>query len=187
MLLQLGLLTGIAGAALVLGTAAGLGAPLRALGAQEGTRATMVLRDLTGTQVGVGTFTQQGGRVLVQVETSGLPAGFHGFHVHAVGDCDASTSFMSAGGHYNPMSMSHADHGGDMPSLYVLGDGSANLGFTTDRFTVDTLLGGRALIVHADPDNFANIPARYGVTLDETTLATGDAGGRIACGTFVRG
>ena len=40
---------------------------------------------------------------------------------------------------------------------------------------------GSALIVHAGPDNFANIPPRYG-TPDADTLATGDSGARAACG-----
>ena len=45
----------------------------------------------------------------------------------------------------------------------------------------------KALIIHADADNFGNIPGRYsregGATgPDDTTLATGDAGGRVACG-----
>jgi len=35
---------------------------------------------------------------------------------------------------------------------------------------------GTALIVHAGPDNFANIPSRYAPAPDATTLATGDAG-----------
>jgi Cu-Zn family superoxide dismutase len=36
-------------------------------------------------------------------------------------------------------------------------------------------------MVHAGADNFANIPDRYGEP-DQTTLNTGDAGGRAACG-----
>ena len=38
-------------------------------------------------------------------------------------------------------------------------------------------------VPYANPDNYANIPAdRYDPDPDATTLATGDAGGRIACG-----
>jgi Cu-Zn family superoxide dismutase len=42
--------------------------------------------------------------------------------------------------------------------------------------------------VHAGADNFANIPTRYQSTTegvlgpDSATLATGDAGARVACG-----
>ena len=52
------------------------------------------------------------------------------------------------------------------------------------------LLGGAktAIIIHEKADNFANIPPeRYqqvngAPPPDETTLATGDAGKRVACG-----
>jgi Cu-Zn family superoxide dismutase len=38
-------------------------------------------------------------------------------------------------------------------------------------------------MVHANPDNYANIPVdRYDPDPDATTLATGDAGSRIGCG-----
>jgi Cu-Zn family superoxide dismutase len=38
-------------------------------------------------------------------------------------------------------------------------------------------------MVHAGPDNFANIPERYAPAgPDEMTRSTGDSGGRIACG-----
>jgi superoxide dismutase, Cu-Zn family len=58
------------------------------------------------------------------------------------------------------------------------------LRLTTDRLSVDDLLAGSgtALIVHTGPDNFANIPTRHAPAPDATTLATGDAGARIACG-----
>jgi Cu-Zn family superoxide dismutase len=60
---------------------------------------------------------------------------------------------------------------------------------TTDSFTAEDLLGGAgtAIIIHEKSDNFANIPPRYtqadGTTgPDKDTLATGDAGARLACG-----
>jgi len=159
--------------------------------AAQAAQATVVLRDLQGNQVGMASFTDTGdGKVLIQADVVHLPPGFHGFHVHATGTCDPATNFNSAGGHFqkpgenNP----HGDHSGDLPSLYVNADGSGVLTSTTDRFTLEDLFaeGQRALIVHADKDNFAHIPDRYGVTLDETTLNTGDAGGRIACGVIQR-
>lgn len=61
-------------------------------------------------------------------------------------------------------------------------DGTGSLSFVSDRYGIADLFdaGGNALIVHANPDNYANV-YRYG-TPDAMTLATGDAGGRIACG-----
>ena len=61
---------------------------------------------------------------------------------------------------------------------------------TTDAFTAADLLAGAktAIIIHEKADNFANIPPeRYQQVNgtpgpDETTMATGDAGKRVACG-----
>jgi hypothetical protein len=47
----------------------------------------------------------------------------------------------------------------------------------------DAILGS-AVILHAGAGNFADIPAADG-PLDATTLATGDAGPRYACGVVV--
>jgi Cu-Zn family superoxide dismutase len=77
-----------------------------------------------------------------------------------------------------------------MPVLLVMNDGTATLRFETDRFDVADLFdeNGSAIIVHALADNFANIPTRYHSHTEDTfgpdsaTLATGDSGGRIACG-----
>ncbi len=46
---------------------------------------------------------------------------------------------------------------------------------------------GTAVIIHAGPDNFANIPTRYSATgADAATLGTGDSGGRVVCGVVRR-
>ena len=74
-----------------------------------------------------------------------------------------------------------------MPPLLVLGDGTASMSFAMDALTLEELLDqsgdGSALIIHADRDNLANIPARYyshvpdasSTTFgpDPATLATG--------------
>lgn len=155
----------------------------------SGEDAKSFLRNAAGEQVGLVKFEQQGDKVLVKV-TASLPAsaeGFHGFHIHANGTCTPS-AFTSAGGHYghnvaDPASTPHGStdfHKGDMPSLLVMADGTAEARFLTDRVTVAEITG-RAVILHAGVDNFANIPSRYG-TADATTLGTGDAGSRYACG-----
>jgi superoxide dismutase, Cu-Zn family len=146
------------------------------------------LRDAAGADVGFVKLTKQGGKVIVRGEVSGLMPGFHGFHVHTVGQC--VPPFTTAGGHYNPAGVGHGAHAGDMPSLLVLDDGTAEAEFATDNFAIDELFDadGSAIIVHAGADNFANIPTRYQSTTegvfgpDSVTLATGDAGARVACG-----
>lgn len=118
----------------------------------------------------------------------GLEPGFHGLHIHAVGQCDSSTEkpFSSAGGHLMVgEGHAHGQHAGDLPSLLVLSGGQGVLALGTNRFTAEDLLDadGSALVIHAGPDNFGNIPAdRYNPAADEATLTTGDAGGRIGCG-----
>jgi superoxide dismutase, Cu-Zn family len=173
-------------AMIVLALGIGPGASL-ASGSRRAARARLI--DAAGNHVGTVriTPTARGGTV-VRVRTAGLTAGFHGFHVHAVGQCVAP--FTSAGGHFNPTEAPHGGHAGDMPPLLVAQDGSAVARFTTDRFTVADLMDadGSAVIVHAAPDNLANIPTRYHSHTydvfgpDQDTLATGDAGGRVACG-----
>jgi Cu-Zn family superoxide dismutase len=185
----------LAAAAALVGVAlsAGIGVALATRGDDGwGRRAVATLNDATGQRVGVAFLKEKHGEVSVKAAVWDLPAGFHGFHVHAVGEC--VPPFTSAMGHYNPTGAAHGDHAGDLPSLLVNSDGTAELGFTTDRFSVRDLLDadGSALMVHAGRDNFANIPDRYHSHTENTfgpdseTLATGDAGLRAACGVVRR-
>jgi superoxide dismutase, Cu-Zn family len=166
--------------------------------------AVATIRDTTGANIGTLTLVQiQSNAVLVTASLSHLPAGFHGFHIHQTGICDANATdangnrspFATAGAHFNPTAATHGDHAGDLPALLVLSGGSATAVVRTDRFTVNSLFDadGSAIIVHSAPDNLANIPSRYvnsttGVAgPDATTLATGDSGARTACGVVRRG
>jgi Cu-Zn family superoxide dismutase len=150
----------------------------------EGEQARATLRSAAGIEVGTVKLEQEGDTVRLKVKVeSGVSPGFHGFHVHAVGTCVAP--FTSAGGHYNPGGATHRNHAGDLPVLYVDADGEAEARIGTDRFALGDLFDadGSAFILHAGPDNYANIPTdRYDPDPDATTLATGDAGSRFACG-----
>lgn len=147
-------------------------------------RATLI--DATGETVGKVRFERRGKspalRVTVLVRT--LSPGFHGFHVHAAGKCEGP-GFLTAGPHLNLTAAKHPDHAGDMPPLLVTRGGKAEARFVTDRFAIADLrdADGSAVMVHALPDNHANIPEeRYDPDRDAMTLATGDAGARAACG-----
>jgi len=158
----------------------------------RGSSATATLRDAAGNVVGRVVLGTTGDSVVVAARVGTATPGFHGFHVHAVGVCQPP--FTTAGGHHNPGGTTHGNHAGDMPVLLVQGDGGATTAFETDRFTVDSLFDadGSAVIVHFDEDNYANIPSRYVSSEtglpgpDAATLATGDAGGRFACGVVTR-
>lgn len=163
----------------LLGLSAGIAA-----GGGGGAAARAVLRDADGHRVGLVQLTRSGAGVRVRVEVNGLSAGFHGFHVHATGVC--TPPFATAGGHFDPAGAGHPNHAADMPVLLVNADGTGEARFVSDRYRIADVVG-RALIVHAGPDNYANIPTRYSAGgPDATTLATGDAGGRAACGVIRR-
>jgi Cu-Zn family superoxide dismutase len=148
----------------------------------KGKRATATLVDGQGAKLGKVTLYQWRGKVTVAGRVKGLAPGFHGFHIHAVGKCEGP-GFTTAGGHVKTAGQNHNAHTGDLPSLLVNADGTASAAFETDRFSIRQLrdADGSAVIVHAGPDNYANIPPRYG-TPDQTTLDTGDSGDRAACG-----
>lgn len=158
--------------------------------AAQSDKAGARLRDANGNPAGVVRVTDlASGKTRVQANVEGLPPGFHGFHVHAVGQC-TPPDFTSAGGHLNPSGNDHPFHAGDQPVLLVNRDGTGQLAFETDRYSVADLFDadGSAYIVHANPDNYANIPMRYHSHTydvfgpDPDTEATGDAGSRLACG-----
>src|ERR1700712_2337780 len=128
-----------------------------------------------------------------------LNPGFHGMHIHSVGKCEPNSvapaggapgDFLSAGAHFQVAGRTGHPMSGDLSSLQVRGDGSAMSVTTTDAFTAADLQAGTktAIIIHEKADNFANIPPeRYQQVNgtpgpDEMTMATGDAGKRVACG-----
>lgn len=140
------------------------------------------LRDAGGQPVASATASQDGDRLRVRVQATGLPPGVHGVHVHAVGRCDPP-DFASAGPHWNPAGRQHGSlnpqgpHMGDMPNLTVGADGRGTLEFEIPagrvRDGAQALLDadGAALVVHASPDDYRTDPS-------------GNSGARIACGVF---
>lgn len=161
-----------------------------------GPRARATLRDTSGQVVGEVVFRGRGehtDQVVVELEAPAAPGlgAFHGIHAHSVGSCDPNPSgstnapFGSAGGHWNPTGANHGSHSGDLPSVYLNLDGRTRATFESDRVDVAALVDasgdGSAVVLHVGPDNFANIPDVYGPP-NAATLATGDAGGRYACG-----
>jgi Cu-Zn family superoxide dismutase len=147
-----------------------------------------------GAEAGTVRLVPEGDGVRVEARLEGLEPGYHGFHLHDVGACDASAPdgpFTTAMGHYvGGAGGVHGAHDGDMPSLYAKADGSASLTASLDAFTLEEVTegDGSAVMVHAGADNFANIPDRYTSSdsgqpgPDEMTTKTGDAGARAACG-----
>lgn len=140
-------------------------------------KAVAVLHGVGNNHVhGVITFTQKDGYVEVTGEVMGLTPGQHGFHIHEYGDCSALDA-GSAGAHFNPDKKPHGGpddqnrHVGDLGNITADDTGKATI---TIKDKVIALSGehsiiGRAVIVHADKDDFKSQPG-------------GSAGERLACG-----
>lgn len=120
--------------------------------------------------IGVARFYPWSEGTLVRTEVDGLPDGFFGFHIHAMGLCESGgdVDFASAGGHFDLSGdNTHPGHSGDLPNLLSCG-GKALLICYTDRFRPHQVLG-RTVMIHEDPDDGRTDPA-------------GHAGARVACG-----
>ncbi|KAK6941984.1 Superoxide dismutase, copper/zinc binding domain, partial [Dillenia turbinata] len=112
---------------------------------------------------------------------SGLSPGLHGFHIHSLGD--TTNGCNSTGPHFNPLKKNHGApsdserHAGDLGNILAGPDGVAEISITDTQIP---LIGqhsilGRAVVVHADPDDLG----RGGHELSKTT---GNAGARVGCG-----
>jgi superoxide dismutase, Cu-Zn family len=131
---------------------------------------------------GTVTFVQHGQRVVVEARVTGLTRGLHGFHIHEKGDCTAADA-LSAGNHFNPHKEPHAApdsahrHAGDLGNLTADANGVAVYRIEVSGIALDTgpdSIIGRAVIVHANPD-------------DLRTQPSGNAGSRLACGLISKG
>lgn len=123
-------------------------------------------------------FTESDGKVTMHLTVKNLKAGRHAAHIHEKGDCSAPDA-SSAGPHWNPTTEPHGKwgegehHHGDIGNIDVAEDGTGSLTLATDQWTLGTGAAndvvGKAVVVHADPDDFTSQPA-------------GNAGGRVGCG-----
>jgi len=169
----------VAGAAIMALAACGAATQQTAAGTRPREYATPIY-NAGNQQVGSFTVTQLGAdSVRLVVESTSMPAGTHGTHLHATGRCDAP-AFTTAGPHLNPTSRQHGmrnpqgPHLGDLPNLVVGSNGRGRI----ETIVRGSLQPGRAplfdadgtaLVVHATADDMVTDPA-------------GNSGARIACG-----
>lgn len=185
-------------AGLGVGAATASGGALNA-GASKPDTASAALHSSSGTHIGWVKFADRDGGVDVSVDARWVKPGFHGLHIHAIGECDKRSAapdtteplgaFLSAGGHWKKdQDANHPDHTGDLPTVYAGENTKVRSSFWTDRFTVADMFDedGSAVMLHQGVDNYANVPERYTDELDKDTLNTGDAGSRAACGVVKR-
>ena len=172
----------------ILAALALLATPLPTLAGGHGKAKTAAasLKNGDGKDVGSVTLTQTPNGVLLVADLTGLPAGAHGFHIHAVGKCDAP-DFKSAGGHFNPTDAEHGHlveggpHAGDMPNIHVPDSGDLKVEVLNTMVSLEEdgegyLFDGdgSAMMIHSGADDYESQPS-------------GDAGSRIACGVVETG
>ncbi|XP_066911539.1 superoxide dismutase [Cu-Zn]-like [Clytia hemisphaerica] len=121
---------------------------------------------------------RNGVRITGQVK--GIPAGKHGFHVHQYGDL--SNGCASFGGHFNPFGLTHGAptdqirHVGDLGNIVANSNDISNINIFDRQVSLVGKFNvfGRGLVIHAGVDDLG----RGG---DAGSLATGNAGSRLAC------
>lgn len=116
----------------------------------------------------------------IALQPGALAPGWHGIHVHEVGDCSDHDKFLHSKGHVNPGNAEHGflnpkgPHPSDLPNIYAHSDGSSQAevliyGVSLSGGKVNLLdADGSAVVVHASPD-------------DHATQPIGGAGARVAC------
>lgn len=122
------------------------------------------------------TFQEEANGLKVTVQMHNLTPGSHGFHIHEFGNC-ACDDAKCAGDHYNPSEKPHGGrdsnerHVGDFGNIIADEQGNATAEFVDNLATLNgrNSIIGRAVIVHADPDDLQSQPS-------------GNAGARISCG-----
>ncbi|XP_031832256.1 superoxide dismutase [Cu-Zn] [Nomia melanderi] len=130
-------------------------------------------------------FRQEGqnGPVKIVGTIHGLAKGLHGFHVHQ--DGKLGNGCLDAGPHFNPHMVHHCGpdcserHVGDLGNIWADACGTASIDITDSVISLhgDHSIVGRAIVVHSGEDDLGT-----GSNLE--SLKTGNAGGRLACGTI---
>ena len=110
------------------------------------------------------------------INPGGLAPGWHGLHLHQVGDCSDIGAFKLSGGHVGKIEGGHGllnpagPEAGDVPNIWAAADGSAGYEAFSNLITSADLLDadGTALIIHQNRD-------------DQLSQPIGGAGPRVAC------
>lgn len=151
--------------------------------ASEDVTLNLVTSQSVGQAIGSVNITETDKGLEFTPDLRALPAGKHGFHIHAEGSCQPAikdgkaVAAGAAGGHFDPQHTGKhegplgAGHLGDLPLLVVNADGVANQPVVAPRLKTLAEVKGKALMVHVGGDNMADSPQPLG-----------GGGERFACG-----
>lgn len=144
---------------------------------------TLVSANGAGKMIGSVVISESDQGLVFTPNLTDLPPGPHGYHVHETGSCAVNekdgkkVAAGAAGGHLDPggtkqhLGPTGSGHLGDLPPLVVGGDGRAVVAVTAPHLTRLADVKGKALMIHAGGDNYADKPQPLG-----------GGGARIACG-----
>ena len=150
------------------------------LTAQPDTAKTVEMYNADGDMLGTANVKEDPEGVKIELTLEGLTPGWHGLHIHEIGECEAP-DFKSAGNHFNPDGLEHGllnpkgPHLGDLPNIEADHNGEVDEEVTVQDATLLagktslTEKGGTSIIVTSEPD-------------DGMTAISGDSGKRIICG-----
>jgi len=149
---------------------AGASAPTTAL-------ASVVLKDAQGRTRGTAFLLDDGHTTTVEVLGAGVAPGVHALQLHPTSSCRSPFGTVAP---IRSVVLPGVSAGPTKTVLSIETIGSIGLAHLTAS-------KGLSLVLHALPDNLANVPDRYrsatGAGPDAATTATGDAGAGILCGT----
>ena len=150
-------------------------------------KAVVVLKGTEGVE-GTLELVSDGAETKVTGSFTGLAPGLHGLHVHEFGD--TTNGCMSTGPHFNPFGKNHGApwdedrHAGDLGNIEVAEDGSCSVEITDKQIPLEgaNSIIGRAFVIHELEDDLGKGDHSEPGTQGKTSLTTGNAGARLACG-----
>lgn len=151
------------------------------IGSEKGPAATATINDANGVSVGVATFVQTANGLVIDVNSTNIPAGVHAVHLHPIGNCKPANNYAAAGTHLNPANKEHGlenpkgPHAGDLPNIDVASTKVGRMHTVNKLVTLDELFDadGSSILIHANKDDNVSQPA-------------GGSGAKIACGVITR-
>jgi len=136
-----------------------------------------------GSKVGFAVFRKAPKGVIISVNLSKIPSGWHGVHIHSNADCSPKQfePFARSGDHLGAEGLAHGfmvgagPQNGDLPNVWIGSNGTGRAEFYTEVLDFEDLVKdkGRSILIDAQAD-------------DHITPPSGGSGGHLVCGVVRR-